>query len=62
MFEPVIFLILTFPLLAILAHDPPLARNTRRLFEIFICYLNRQPTPYNVGVLKPTVHDLRNSS
>ena len=47
-----------------LFHDCPLAGNTRRLLEILSIFysVTSDVTVYNVGFLKPTAHDLSNSS
>ena len=61
-FEPVFFLSVIFQLL--LCYDCPLAGNIRRLVSFFLLFdsVSTAVTTYNVGVFKPTAHDLSNSS
>ena len=64
MFESVISFFTFSDFWLFLIHDCPLAGKTRCLLEIFLLFntVNSAVTAYSVGVLKPTVHDLSNSS
>ena len=63
MFESVISFFTFSDFWLFLIHDCPLAGKTRCLLEIFsVNTVNSAATACNVGVLKPTVHDLSNSS